>query len=56
VGHLCRGVAYAKMEKITLTLGDFNKAIELNPEHARAYHLRGLAYLKLGERKKARSN
>jgi tetratricopeptide (TPR) repeat protein len=30
-------------------IGDFNQAIELDATYARAFHLRGLAYEKLGE-------
>jgi tetratricopeptide (TPR) repeat protein len=34
-------------------IGDFNQAIKLNATYARAYHLRGLAYEKLGQHARA---
>lgn len=35
---------------------DYSKAIELNPNHAKAYYSRGIAYLKYDKKSKTRSD
>ena len=42
-----------KLNRVKEALADFNRAIRKNPKYARAYHLRGLAYERLGEEAKA---
>ena len=39
-----RGNVYAKQEKWELALADFNKAIQINPQYAKAYNNRGSVY------------
>ncbi|MFM6321010.1 MAG: tetratricopeptide repeat-containing serine protease family protein, partial [Microcystis panniformis] len=39
-----RGNLYREQQKYKLALDDYNKAIELNPNHAGAYYNRGLLY------------
>ena len=43
-----RGAAYLKLDKVTEAIADMNAVIELAPENARAYHMRGLAFDKSG--------
>ncbi len=43
LARLARGSVYLKMGHTENAAGDFSKAIELNPNHPKAYHLRGLA-------------
>jgi tetratricopeptide (TPR) repeat protein len=40
------------MKKFREAVADLDRAAELHPENARVYHLRGIAYTKLGEREK----
>jgi tetratricopeptide (TPR) repeat protein len=42
--YLNRGVAYFNLEELEKALGDLNKAIEIDPKNASAYHSRGLIY------------
>ena len=39
-----RGILYAEQKKWDLALADFNKAIQINPNHASAYNNRGIFY------------
>jgi len=39
-----RGVAYKKIGKFDQPIADYGKAIELNPDYARHYYHRGIAY------------
>ena len=39
--------------RLDKAIEDYTKAIELNPQHANAYHNRGLAWSKKGDRDKA---
>ncbi len=48
-----RGNRYSDLGEEEKAIGDYNKAIELNPEYALAYYNRGICYKKLGETKKA---
>jgi tetratricopeptide (TPR) repeat protein len=50
---LARGSVYLKMENTETAIRDFSKAIELNPNHPKAYHLRGLAREMAGENDEA---
>jgi tetratricopeptide (TPR) repeat protein/S1-C subfamily serine protease len=42
--YLNRGILYSNQQKYELALADFNKAIELNPNYAKAYNNRGTLY------------
>ncbi len=44
VAYMNRGLAYEKDGKIRLALADYSKALEINPEYAKAYNNRGVAY------------
>ena len=48
-----RGVNYLEQGKYEQAIGNFNKAIELNPKYANAYYNRGVAYYSKGEYDKA---
>ena len=43
LASLARGSVYLKMNNPNSAVNDFNRAIEISPNHAKAYHLRGLA-------------
>ena len=43
-----RSAAYLKLDKVREAIADMNAVIELAPENARAYHMRGLAFDKSG--------
>ncbi|MBD2290357.1 tetratricopeptide repeat protein [Microcystis wesenbergii FACHB-1317] len=42
--YVNRGILYRRQKKYELALADYNKAIELNPNHANAYNNRGNLY------------
>jgi tetratricopeptide (TPR) repeat protein/S1-C subfamily serine protease len=42
--YVNRGILYRRQQKYKLALDDYNKAIELNPNHANAYNNRGNLY------------
>jgi tetratricopeptide (TPR) repeat protein len=44
-----RGAAYLQAKRLNLALDDFNHAIIMRPNNARAYHMRALAYDKKGD-------
>jgi len=44
-----RGSAYLSMDRLDAALADFNHAIDLDSNYARAYHLRGLVKDKQGD-------
>ena len=50
---LARGSVYLKMDNTENAIRDFSRAIELNPNHPKAYHLRGLARKMAGENDQA---
>ena len=45
--YLFRGNSYMALEEFDLALADFNSAIEIDPEFARAYYRRGILYKKM---------
>ena len=51
-----RGLEHSKNGDHELAIENYTKAIELKPDYADAYYNRGGAYLRLGERKKAKSD
>jgi len=51
--HFNRGVAYRGLKDYKKAIEDYDKAIEINPQYAKAYNNRGVAYGKLKEYKKA---
>ena len=48
-----RGVAYANLGDYRQAIEDFNRAIGINPGHAKVYNNRGNAYFALGNYKQA---
>lgn len=48
-----RGLEYHKMRKAQLAIGDFSKAIELNPDFLKAYLNRAGIYFEIGNYKEA---
>ena len=51
-----RGLAYSKRGEVERAIEDYTKAIELKPDYAETYYHRGGAFLRLGEREKAKSD
>jgi tetratricopeptide (TPR) repeat protein len=51
--YLNRGVIFAKASMFVQAIGDFNKAIELNPSFREAYLNRAVTYYQLKEYDKA---
>ena len=54
--YVNRGIAYADDGEYGRAIRDFNQALRLNPNYARAYYNRGLAYRRIGEYERARSD
>ena len=50
------GLAHAKNGELELAIADYTKALELEPDYADAYYNRAGAWLRLGEREKAKSD
>lgn len=50
-----RGKAYQVLELYDLAIDDFFKAIQINKNYAEAYYWCGVAYVKLGNDKKAQA-
>jgi len=48
-----RGYAYDELGEYQRALQDYDRAIELDPNYAKAYHNRGIAYDELGEYQRA---
>ncbi len=46
-------IAYSEQDKYAQALADFNRAIQISPQHAQAYYNRGLAYQNLGQQQQA---
>ena len=51
--HKNRGDTYLEQEKYEQAIQEYDKAIELNPNFAKAYCNRGWSYLSLGEKERA---
>jgi tetratricopeptide (TPR) repeat protein len=51
--YACRGRAYENKGEYDRAIGDYNKAIELDPELAGTYNSRGIAYTYKGEYERA---
>jgi tetratricopeptide (TPR) repeat protein len=47
--HVDRGCTYGSQGNYGQALSEFNRAVELNPAYALAYHWRGVAYERLGD-------
>jgi tetratricopeptide (TPR) repeat protein len=43
LAYLSRGSAFFRLDQLDEAIADFDRAIQLNPNLARSYHLRGLA-------------
>ena len=51
-----RGIGFGGLEQHKSAIGDFEKAIELNPSYTEAYYNCGAAYLGLGQHERALEN
>jgi Tfp pilus assembly protein PilF len=49
--HFERGVTYLKLGNYRQAISDFERAIEINPDYAVAYHDRSVVYGILGDRR-----
>jgi tetratricopeptide (TPR) repeat protein len=47
--HFCRGNEYFDKGDYDRAIADYTKAIEINPNYAKAYNDRGMAYMELGD-------
>ena len=54
--YLFRGNCYLELEEFDLALSDFNSAIEIDSEFARAYYRRGILYKRLEQLEKAEND
>ena len=54
--YYTRGLEHSKNGNHKLAIEDYTRAIELKPDYAEAYYNRGGAFLRLGEREKAKSD
>lgn len=54
--YVSRGIAYADEGEYGRAIRDFNQALRLDPNDARAYYNRGLASRRIGEYERARSD
>ncbi len=54
--YLFRGNCYMELEEFDFALSDFNSAIEIDSEFARAYYRRGLLYKRLEQLEKAEND
>ncbi len=54
--YLSRGAAYLKLNLLDQAWADFDRAIAIVPDHARAFHMRGLVEEKRGEYGRALSD
>jgi tetratricopeptide (TPR) repeat protein len=53
-GYLIRGSAYSKLKQYQLSLNDYNKAIEINPQFVEAYVRQGIVHLQINQPDKAK--
>ncbi|WP_419658771.1 tetratricopeptide repeat domain protein [Desulfosarcina variabilis str. Montpellier] len=49
LARISRGAAYLKLDMLDFAWNDFSRAIAVNPDYARAYHMRGLVNEKKGD-------
>jgi tetratricopeptide (TPR) repeat protein len=49
IEHLRRGIDYFEQGQLGLAIEEYTQAIEVEPEFAEAYRLRGMVYVALGE-------
>ena len=48
-----RGIEKAELGDYAGAIADYTKAIKINPEHAKAYYNRGVAFRKIGKEEDA---
>jgi len=53
VAHHNRGIEYLYNGDLEQAISEFDQAIEIDPQHAKAYKIRGFAYFDKGEHDKA---
>jgi tetratricopeptide (TPR) repeat protein len=54
--HVNVGRIYMDMNRVELAMEYLNKALQINPEHPDAYFVRGVLYLRMGQRAAARAD
>ncbi len=54
--YYTRGLEHSRKGELELAIENYTRAIKLKPDYAEAYYNRAGAYLRLGERGKAKSD
>ena len=49
MAYTIRGISYSNLGQDQNAINDYTKAIQLDPDYAKAYYNRGTSYAKLGQ-------
>ena len=56
MAYINRGNAYQEIGQYDLSIGDFNRAIELSPQNGMAYNNRGFTFILMGKYEEAEND